>query len=81
MRYYVFMSKTEKLISKLTNGTISASELRTLMKHLGWALDGQKGSHEQWYGPNGERMTLATHSKDLKPYQVKEAQTKVKEAK
>lgn len=72
------MGKTGKLIEKLQNGTISASELRTLMKKLGWTLDRQAGSHEQWIGPKGERMTLATHSKDLLRYQIKEAQEKVK---
>lgn len=73
------MGKTEKLIAKLEAGIISAAELRTLMKKLGWVLDRTNGSHEQWLGPDKERLTLATHSKDLMPYQVKEAQTKVKE--
>jgi predicted RNA binding protein YcfA (HicA-like mRNA interferase family) len=49
------------------------------MNHLGWVLDRQKGSHEQWLGPNKERMTLATHSNRLLPYQIKEARTKLKE--
>jgi predicted RNA binding protein YcfA (HicA-like mRNA interferase family) len=66
------MSKTQKLLEKLRNGTISASELRTLMKQLGWKLVRTKGSHEQWVGPQNEKFTLATHSKELKPYQIKE---------
>ena len=68
----IYMSKTEKLLAKLKNGTISATELRTLLGHLGWILARQKGSHEQWL-KNGKVMTLATHSKDLKPYQIKQA--------
>lgn len=71
------MSKTEKLLAKLNNGSISASELRTLLLKLGWRLDRQKGSHEQWLGPNGRFLTLATHSKELKPYQIKEAKEKI----
>lgn len=66
-----FMSKTEKLISKLRNGSISANELRTLLGQLGWVLARQKGSHEQWL-KNDKLITLATHSKDLKPYQIKQ---------
>lgn len=65
------MSKTDKLLAKLQNGTISAHELRTLLGHLGWVLARQKGSHEQWL-KNGKVITLATHSKDLKPYQIKQ---------
>ncbi len=70
------MSTTDKLIEKLKNGSISAKELRTLLKKLGWVLDRTKGSHEQWLGPKGQRMTLATHSKDLKQYQIREAKEK-----
>lgn len=65
------MSKTEKLLAKLTNKTISAQEVRTLLGQLGWTLARQKGSHEQWL-KNGKVITLATHTKDLKPYQIKQ---------
>lgn len=70
------MSKLEKLIDKLKNETITAGELRTLLKQLGWFLDRTKGSHEQWIGPNGQRFTIAAHSKDLKKYQIREAKEK-----
>ena len=69
------MSKTDKLLKKLINGAIDAKELRTLITKFGWVLDRQNGSHEQWLGPNKERMTIATHGKDLKLYQVKLAQS------
>ncbi len=72
------MSKTDKLKDKLKNGSISASELRTLMKKLGWVLDRTKGSHEQWRGPNSEKLTIATHSETLMKYLIREAQNKVK---
>jgi predicted RNA binding protein YcfA (HicA-like mRNA interferase family) len=77
------MSKTEKLMEKLRNGTISAKELRTLMKKKGWVLESTSGSHEQWFHPTqvhpNNRFTLATHSKDLKKYQIKEIQPKISE--
>jgi predicted RNA binding protein YcfA (HicA-like mRNA interferase family) len=73
------MSTTEKLLEKLNNGSISAKELRTLLGKLNWFLDRTKGSHEQWIGPQKQRMTIATHSKDLKSYQIKEAQQKIKQ--
>ena len=71
-------SKTEKLLAKLKNGTISAQELRTLLGQLGWILARQKGSHEQWL-KNGKVVTLATHSKDLKPYQIKQVSKALEE--
>jgi len=71
------MGKTEKLIEALKSGSISAKGLRTLLGRLGWLMDREAGSHEQWLGPQGQRMTIATHSKDLKPYQIKEAREKL----
>lgn len=71
------MSKTEKLIAKLKNKKISAAELRTLLIRLGWICRGQEGSHESWVGPAGERFTLATHSKEVKPYMLKEISKKL----
>ena len=71
------MSKAEKLKEKLRNGNINAGELRTLMRQLGWELKRQKGSHEQWKSPSGSRLTLATHDKALKNYQIREAREKM----
>jgi predicted RNA binding protein YcfA (HicA-like mRNA interferase family) len=68
------MSKNFKLKSKLMDGSIDGKELRTLLVQEGWTLDRTRGSHEVWI--SGHRtFVLATHSKDLKPYQVKEAKT------
>lgn len=72
------MSKTEKLLEKLRNKTISASELRTLLQRLGWKLDRTKGSHEQW-AKNGKVVTLATHSNELKSYQIKQFSEAIEE--
>lgn len=66
------MSKHAKLKMKLENGTINANELRTLLNKEGFSLHRTSGSHEVWI--RGERtLVLATHGKDLKPYQIKEA--------
>lgn len=67
------MTKAAKLLEKLKNGSVNASELRTLLKQNGWELDRVKGSHEIWV-KGVETFILATHSKDLKNYQIKEAQ-------
>ncbi len=72
------MSKADKLLAKLKNGSISAQEMRNLLGQLGWVLARQKGSHEQWL-KNGKVITLATHSKDLKPYQIKQVLKAVEE--
>ncbi|MGZ3687304.1 MAG: type II toxin-antitoxin system HicA family toxin [Bdellovibrionota bacterium] len=66
------MSKTAKLKEKLRHGSIDARELRTLFKQIGWVLDRTKGSHEFWVS-GSLVFVFATHSKDLKPYQLKQA--------
>ncbi len=67
------MTKHDKLLQKLRQGSIDAKELITLLKQEGWTLDRTKGSHEVWIkGP--QTYVLATHTKDLKPYQRRAAQ-------
>lgn len=70
------MSTAAKLQQKLLSGSINALQLRTLLKQQGWVLDRSKGSHEVW-ASGGKTLVLATHSKDLKPYQIREAQMKL----
>ncbi len=70
------MVKKEKLLSKLTNGSISARELRTLLIQMGWVKTRQNGSHEFWVS-GSDKFVLATHSKDLKPYQIKDAKERL----
>ncbi len=67
------VSSTDKLKRKLDNSSIDARELRTLLKQMGWTLNRTKGSHEVWV-KRSKTFILATHSKDLKPYQIKQAQ-------
>jgi len=67
------MSRDAKLKDKLSRGSITARELRALLELRGWRLDRTRGSHEFWInGP--QTFVLATHSKDLKHYQIKQAQ-------
>lgn len=67
----MIMSKIEKLLEKLKNETISASEVRTLLKKLGWALRNKVGSHEHW-SLNDKRITIATHGKEIPFYQIRQ---------
>ena len=67
------MAKKEKLLEKLRNGSITPKDLRTLLKQSGFDKNRTVGSHEQWYRGK-DRFSLATHGKDLKPYEIKKAQ-------
>lgn len=67
------MSSKRKLLEKLRRGTISARELRTLLGQHGWVLKNKVGSHEHWRKEQS-LYTLATHTKDLKRYMIKQAQ-------
>jgi predicted RNA binding protein YcfA (HicA-like mRNA interferase family) len=66
------MSRQDKLIAKLKNGSISSSELRTLLKQMRWVLGRTNGSHEIWKS-GSKRFVLATHTNDLKDYQIRDA--------
>ena len=66
------MSKIDKLLDKLINETISAKELRTLLKMKSFYLARTTGSHEHWRGLGSEVITLATHSKEVPRYQIKQ---------
>lgn len=55
------------------NGTIDGDELIALLGRLGWYPLRQKGSHQAW--SNGTQMlTVVAGRKELKPYQIKDAQ-------
>jgi predicted RNA binding protein YcfA (HicA-like mRNA interferase family) len=69
----VLMTKTDKLMEKLKRGSIDANELLTLLSKRGWSKVGGKGSHQVW--SDGKKvLVLALHGKDLKRYQIKDAQ-------
>lgn len=73
------MSKSDKLLAKLKNGTISADELTTLLNKLGWKLKGGKGSHQTW-SKDTLTLVLSPHGKDLKKYQIKQAQVALEDS-
>jgi len=66
------MSKNEKLILKLKRGSITASEARLLLKHFGFQHTHTRGSHEYYKNKANELFVLATHSKDLKMYLIRD---------
>ena len=62
------MGTIEKLLLKLNRGSrLDANEVRRLLKHLGYELARQKGSHEQWVR-RGSTFTLACHGRDVPHY-------------
>jgi predicted RNA binding protein YcfA (HicA-like mRNA interferase family) len=62
------MGSIEKLQQKLMRGSrLDVGEVRRLLKHLGYELARQKGSHEQWV-KSGRSFTLAAHGKDAPHY-------------
>jgi predicted RNA binding protein YcfA (HicA-like mRNA interferase family) len=74
------VSKLEKLLAKLENESISASELYTLLGQLGWVHDHTTGSHKYWM-KDGKRLTFSPHGKDLARYQIKQAKKAIGEKK
>lgn len=66
------MSQYQKLLSKAKRNPIGLSfaEFQTLMTQCGWIKDRQRGSHQIWYSPKGERLSVQTRSGMAKGYQV-----------
>jgi hypothetical protein len=57
--YSYIMSRKEKLLDKAKNNPdgLSIDDFYTLMKHQGWILDHQRGSHQIWYSPKSFRLS------------------------
>lgn len=49
------------------------------MKHQGWILDHQRGSHQIWYSPKSFRLSVQDRNGRAKGYQVKQFLTKLEE--
>lgn len=74
------MSRIKKLIAKLKqNSRLNAQEVRTILSYLGYNLQRQKGSHEQWLN-EGKTFTLAAHGKET-PFYILDALKKIIEEK
>ena len=68
------MTQNKKLLEKAIrnpNG-LSFAEFQTLLSQYGWTKDRQRGSHQIWYAPNGDRISIQTRNSMAKGYQVKQ---------
>lgn len=59
-------------VDKLLGLTIKKRELNVLLRRLGFVKKGGKGSHERWVMAGVGVIVLATHDKEVKPYQLKQ---------
>jgi len=66
------MVAKEKLLGKLQNLTLKKAELATLLNSLGFIMKPGKGSHEKWVKLGFPPIVLATHDKEVKPYQLRQ---------
>jgi predicted RNA binding protein YcfA (HicA-like mRNA interferase family) len=68
------MSKKIKLLQKALNNPdgLSLEDFCVLMKHHGWVLDHQRGSHQIWYSPKSYRISVQDRNGKAKGYQVKQ---------
>lgn len=68
------MNQRIKLISKAKQNPkgLSFSEFHNLMIGCGGIKDRQKGSHQIWYSPRGDRLSVQTVGNMAKEYQVRQ---------
>lgn len=62
----------DRRFEKLLNLTIKKKELESLLSNLGFERSPGKGSHVKWVKFGCPVIVLATHSKEIKPYQLKQ---------
>lgn len=63
---------SDKETAKLLNLTIKKRELESLLARLGFVHKPGKGSHMKWIKQGLPPIILATHSKEVKPYQLRQ---------
>ncbi len=66
------VTSKRKLLEKLKNLTVKNGELETLLNWLGFIKKAGKGSHEKWIKQGFPPIVIATHDKEVKPYQLKQ---------
>jgi|GEM_PF-1218039 len=70
------MSKSEKALRKLMSGesdkNITMDEALYVLTRSGFVLDGGKGSHQVYRHPDGRKMVLPVHGKDIKPIYIRQ---------
>ena len=73
------MSKAEKALAKILSGdcdkNVTADEALYALARTGFVKDGGKGSHQVWRHPDGRKVVLPIHGKDLKPLYVRQIRT------
>jgi len=68
------MGKYEKLLDKTRNNPsgLSFDDFQTLMSRCGWIKDHQSGSHQIWYSPKKQRISVQNKEGKAKGYQVRQ---------
>ena len=68
------MVKKDKLLDKAFNNPkgFSFKEFETLLRHHGWSLDRQTGSHKIYCSSDGIRLPIQNRQGKAKGYQVKQ---------
>lgn len=68
------MHKKEKLLLKAKNNPrgLRFEEFCKLLCSYGWIKDHQTGSHQIWYSPNKQRISIQNKNGKAKEYQVKQ---------
>lgn len=63
----------DKRIEKLKSLSVSKKELEGLLRKFGFEISGGKGSHTKWTRlPENDVLTIATHTKEVPRYQLKQ---------
>lgn len=72
--YSYTMTRDEKLLNKAKNNPsgLSFNDFQTLMSRYGWIKDHQSGSHQIWYSPKKQRISVQNKQGKAKGYQVKQ---------
>lgn len=72
--YSYKMGKPNKLLIKARNNAkgLKFEEFRKLLASCGWIQDRQNGSHQIWYSPSKQRISIQNRNGQAKEYQVKQ---------
>lgn len=69
------MGKKEKLLKKILSGTsdksITFDEVVSVLQNEGFVLEPGKGSHTGFRHPDGRKLTIPKHGKEVKPVYIK----------
>ena len=57
---------------------VTLAEAETVLKDIGFLLDGGKGSHRVYRHPDGRKQVLAAHGKEIPSYIVRQIRALLK---